>query len=376
MVRLIICLFCFLGLTLNSQEFIRVGLFRASKISSIAIFPKGNSTTINIGENIHFTGKSDSIPFYVSANGNLIDVFYESVKLGSVKQVSFESNPEDYLFFKPSRPDFKGNNYKGKLLITSKEGILNTINELPVNTYLNGVIRGEIGFDKDPVVYEVHAIMSRTYAYRFYNKHKYEGFNVCDQTHCQVYKGFFNYEQFTNSIGITNNKVMYDSVDHTLAEGLFHANCGGITNSSENVWSGKLNYCRSIEDTFCINGKHAHWEFKCSREEFFDKINLDLKNISCEDICYYSDARSIRIPLGTTEFNTITLRNVFKLKSSFFNLECNPETDSILVSGRGFGHGVGLCQEGAIRMAELCYSANEILQFYYNGVLIEEYFIQ
>ena len=85
MVRLIICLFCFLGLTLNSQEFIRVGLFRASKISSIAIFPKGNSTTINIGENIHFTGKSDSIPFYVSANGNLIDVFYESVKLGSVK---------------------------------------------------------------------------------------------------------------------------------------------------------------------------------------------------------------------------------------------------------------------------------------------------
>lgn len=373
MFRCFLILYCLLSLTLNSQEAIRVGLFRASKINSVAIYPKGNSTTIHIGVNTHFTGKSDSIPFYLIANGNYIDVFYESIKLGSAKQVAIESNPEDYLFFKPSRPDLKGNNYKGKLLITSNEGILNLINELPLNTYLNGVIRGEIGFDKDPVVYEVHAIMSRTYAYRFFNKHSHEGFNVCDQTHCQVYKGFFDYEQFTNSIEITENKVLFDSVDYSLAEGLFFANCGGITNSSEDVWSAKLSYCRSTIDSFCLEGKHANWEVIFSREKFADLINYE-ESLNCDDICYYAETRSKWISIAGHNFNTITLRNVLKLKSSFFNVECDTESDSVIISGRGFGHGVGLCQEGAIRMAELCYNADEILKFYYRGILIDSYF--
>ncbi|MEX1188351.1 MAG: SpoIID/LytB domain-containing protein [Bacteroidia bacterium] len=364
---LLLIIFC---TNAHSQEIIRVGLFKASKIKAIEVFPEGCSSTIEIGEAIKFSGNSGNSPFYLSGDGNQITVFFNDIKIGSAKEIVINNNSNDFFFFKPAIPDLKGNSYKGKVIFRSSNGVISSVNELPVNDYLNGVIRGEIGFDKDPVVYEVHAIISRTYVYRFFNKHESEGFNVCDQTHCQVYKGFFDYEQFINSIEISDGIVLRDPIDFSFAEGLFHANCGGRTNASEDVWSAKLSYCRPVIDSFCLTGKHANWEKQYSIKDLEKKLGIESSQLLCEDYCFFSNDRVKKIRLGYHDYETISLRNILKLKSSYFNWEC--DSDSVIISGKGFGHGVGLCQEGAIKMAEMCFSAEDILQFYYSGILIDQ----
>ena len=65
------------------------------------------------------------------------------------------------------------------------------------------------------------------------------------------------------------------------------------------------------------------------------------------------------------------LRDEFKLKSTFFSAEIIDE--NILLKGRGFGHGVGLCQEGAINMAKLGYKHEQILNYYFNGMYLNKY---
>ena len=60
------------------------------------------------------------------------------------------------------------------------------------------------------------------------------------------------------------------------------------------------------------------------------------------------------------------LREEFNLKSTFFS--CYPDGDDVLIKGRGFGHGVGLCQEGAMKMARLGFDYTQIARFYFPGV--------
>jgi stage II sporulation protein D len=64
------------------------------------------------------------------------------------------------------------------------------------------------------------------------------------------------------------------------------------------------------------------------------------------------------------------IRSDFKLKSNFFSVSATPKEVTFI--GRGYGHGVGLCQEGAMHMAKIGYKYNEIIQFYYKGVTIVE----
>lgn len=359
-----------LSLSACASDVIRIGLFKASKISAIDIYLSSYDTEILIGSEFVFSGKSSEIPYKIVADNNLISVYYNSLKLGTSTEVRIICKHNQTILFKPNRPDYPGNNYTGEIIFKATSGLINSVNELPMNTYLNGVIRGEIGFDKDPVVYEVHAIMSRTYAFRFLDKHKGEGFNLCDQTHCQVFKGYFDYEQFDHSIYLTNNLILV-SDDKKLVEGLFHANCGGVTSASEDVWSAKLEYCRPVVDTFCIHGKHANWEVIMKKSELLNKLDLNENDVSCDDICYYNNDRSVYLSINSSNWKTVDLRTKLKLKSAYFNFEC--DSNLVIISGKGFGHGVGLCQEGAIKMAELCFSAEEILKFYYRGAVLEAF---
>ena len=87
-----------------------------------------------------------------------------------------------------------------------------------------------------------------------------EGFELCDQTHCQVFKGYYDYTSYKQAIQSTKNLVVLDSLKGDLAELLFHSNCGGQTCASEDVWKSTLTYCRSIRDTFCLGSQQAIWK--------------------------------------------------------------------------------------------------------------------
>jgi stage II sporulation protein D len=365
---------CLLTRSLIAQEEqVRVGLFRASEISSVQ-FEMGENTWVEIEPGVRIWGEKSAAKIQVQAKGNLLEIRTNSLVLGSTNKVRFHSNSGHALFLKPLKPDYKGNKYAGDIIVTASTGKLKFINQVNETDYLVGVLRGEVGYNKPLSLYQVHAILSRTYARYYQWRHKSEGFELCDQTHCQVYKGYFDYDPYRLAVLTTQNIVVKDSSTGNLAELLFHSNCGGFTNASEDVWKSTLSYCRSTEDTFCLASKNAFWSTRITLVKFCEKLALPYPNDSisklefCTSICSFEENRPQQIQLADKTFRMIDLRTRFDLKSAWFDWECR--NDSVYFYGKGFGHGVGLCQEGAIRMAELGFSPDAILRHYFTGILI------
>jgi stage II sporulation protein D len=354
---------------------IKVGLFRASVIKEISI-ELNEGSQLCLQSNLNIWGTKNHPIFQLSAKDNKIEVYQNAQFLGLFKQIICQSGSGFSVNLKPIKPQLKGNKYSGKITISAENGFLKMINKIQEADYLSGVLRGEVGYDKSNSLYEVHAILSRTYARFYKDRHRSEGFELCDQTHCQVFKGFNDYKPYHQSIQATKNTVVLDSLNGELAELLFHSNCGGQTNASEDVWKTTLTYCRSVYDTFCLKSQQAIWVKQFPLDVFCTKINVSLpsdsisKNSLCDAICSFSRNRPNEIYIGNKKFKMTDLRTQLNVKSAWFDWECNGET--VYLSGKGFGHGVGMCQEGAIRMSELGFSPSQIIKHYYRNVIISK----
>ncbi len=366
--------FIFFFHCVNAQgNMLKIGLFRASIIKEISL-ELSEHYQINTQANMHVWGSEKRPKLQIKAQGNSIELFQNDIFLGSLKQVVCNSMDSFSILLKPIQPNYKGNKYSGELRISSINGALKIINYVNEADYLTGVLRGEVGYDKSNALYEVHAILSRTYARFYKDRHRSEGFELCDQTHCQVFKGHYDYNQYQQAILSTKDLVVIDSVKGDLAELLFHSNCGGQTCASEDVWKSTLTYCRSIRDTFCLRSQQAIWQKQISLDLFCNKLNIGMpidstaKNSLRDAICSFSLNRPEMLNIGNKKFKTTELRTRLNLKSAWFDWECRG--DSVYFYGRGFGHGVGMCQEGAIRMSELGYSPSQIIKHYYRNVII------
>lgn len=368
----IFCLFLCSYVHSIGQSSIKVGLFTSSTIKSVEITLNGDDALLEIGKDLSFFASSKDEKFMLVPEGRHVAVYLKSFPIGRALEIKIRTTAPSNCFYKPVQPDLRGNNYSGILTIKNSNGKLIAVNELDSDIYLAGVLRGEIGFDKPVEVYKMHAIMSRTYAKHYMQRHKSEGYNVCDQTHCQVYKGWFDYAPFHEAIAATFGKIILNKGDNNAAECLFHSNCGGITNSSEQVWSARLPYCRTVIDTFCRSSKNANWSKQIPLSDFNKKLKIPgSKQIGiCDSICTFQNSREQTILFNGQTIDLIYLRNTLDLKSTWFNWECI--NDTVLIWGRGYGHGVGVCQEGAIKMAELGYTAEDILHHYYYNIRISD----
>ena len=250
-------------------------------------------------------------------------------------------------------------------------------NEVKLEKYLASVLAAEIGFNAQPEFLKAKAIICRTYAIGSPNRHSTDGYLLCSEVHCQVYKGNKDItSQIIHALKATEGQIITDSLKNPIIAA-FHSNCGGKTQNSEVGWTTSLPYLRSVTDTFCLNQPHAKWEvtipfnkwnayIASSSQNFNDSSITKSLNGTVEDP--FSLERQKYFTYKGKQILTKKLRLDWKFKSSWFTI--TEQKDSILVQGRGYGHGIGLCQEGAMHMAELDLTHEEIIHFYYTGVLI------
>jgi stage II sporulation protein D len=152
----------------------------------------------------------------------------------------------------------------------------------------------------------------------------------------------------------------------------FYSNCGGQTMNSEDVWSKPVSCLRSINDSFCLRKTNALWEKKIPKDLWLDYIKtkygypVNDTGMVRKVLSFDQPYRKVYL-LNDNYFIPLKfVREDMKFKSTFFTIR--EEGDNVVFTGRGFGHGVGLCQEGAKRMAELGYSYTKILNYYYTNV--------
>jgi stage II sporulation protein D len=357
--------------TLGQQ--LRIGVLRDYKTKRI-LFSYNNGSYSVYGDTVSFGSilQNEFIDIS-SAPNNKVLLKKGAVALGYYDKVFVTQNyPNTSLSLTSKSPVVKERKYKDDFVITGgAEGLL-IVNLVDINNYLAGVIESEGGGGKELEYYKVQALMSRTYVLKYQARHSKEGFNLCDRTHCQAYHHMMRFTPIIDSaVRQTDGIVMMDRNDQLL-DAYFHANCGGQTCEPEYVWNKAVPYLTTFKDTFCIYTKQATWEKRVSQYKWqkflVSKYNYPFTDSLSGHLIFtfeqpqrlaFYQSPALGIPLRD-------LREEFKLKSTFFS--CRPDGNDVLIQGRGFGHGVGLCQEGAMKMAKYGYNYLQIAEYYFPNV--------
>jgi stage II sporulation protein D len=287
------------------------------------------------------------------------------------------SAPDEYAYFrlKPALPVLDSREYLADLQVEISMNSLLMVNEIDVEKYIMGVSETEAGRRCELEYYKVQAILSRTFAYRNLARHKTEGFHLCDAVHCQAYKGrnIWN-EDVEIGTEVTDGLVLADG-DSVLLSAAYHANSGGETRGAEDVWLTGKQYLRPVLDPFSLNQPGAKWKKSIPAGDWIRY--LQAKGVFVGELL---DTSLLEMPVkhrqdyylfGQDSLLFSVIRDDYQLRSDFFGV--NIEGDQVVLDGRGYGHGVGLSQEGAMEMARKGYRYTAILNYYYHQIQLIHY---
>lgn len=370
-----ISLFVFFGLRAHDYDRVSIGILSADSPQAIQVIThRGDYDLIAAGQTIHTLKEGERMSFV--RYGEVVQVSIPGKVIGRYKEAKLvTTHSEGYFRLYVLRPGKNERVYDDDLHVSISNSKLRLVNRVDLEKYVAGVVEAESGKEKTLEFYKVQAIISRTYALSNLRKHWRDGFNLNDQVSSQVYHGKCRWEpQILAATQITEGKVLVDS-EMNLITAAFHSNSGGETVGSEAVWSSALPYLTPRRDEFSMEGKHTTWEKPISKEKWLNYLANKYK-LPVSDTLVRYEALNFEQPVREVYFleeaYRIPLKEIRKdwhLKSTYFDVK--PYTaDSLILYGRGYGHGAGLSQEGAIRMGELGYPYEEILHFYYNDIHI------
>ncbi len=309
----------------------------------------------------------------LKSSGSEIEVFQNNSLILKSKEITLKSSGFINTFeIEPTKPSYAKRIYDDDLTVRVSGKNLILINRVELERYVAGVVESEgTGTTTDSDFFVLQAIACRTYALANVRKHIHEGFHLCDDVHCQLYRGRCRNSLILMSASKTTGKVIIDETGKMITAA-FCSNSGGQTMNSEDVWTLPTPYLRSIIDTFSLKGRNYKWEVRMPTSEWLDFLKTKY-NYPIEDSLKRQKALNFKQENRLVYFpDSIHLKDIrldLGLRSTFFSVI--HLGDEILLDGRGYGHGVGLSQEGAIEMIKQGYSYEDVIYFYYQNVKIE-----
>lgn len=269
---------------------------------------------------------------------------------------------------------FNNHKYSGEFVVSkSSDGKILVVNKLPLEEYLVGIVASEMPANWPIEAIKAQAVTARTYA--IYQRSGKNGDYDLEATVLdQVYEGIpANEGNVRQAVEETSGATL--SYHGKPFKSFFHSLCGGQTESAQNVWGDK-NLFPTIKDEYCLRAPNSKWMYVISKPKLASKLNnsgfpaTTITSIEIESRKDNPRVATITIGTGTqtfflqgSDFRKIVGYN--QLRSTWFNASMSGDT--ITFSGRGYGHGVGMCQWGAKGMAEAGRSYKEILEHYYPG---------
>ena len=262
------------------------------------------------------------------------------------------------------------------------------VEEIDLEKYLEGVLVSEMPAKFDIEALKAQAVASRTYAVsKILSENKIHNVaDVCDTVHSQAYIDEEDYEnkfgskvdeyisKIRKALNETRGEVLFYN-GNIVKNALYFAVSSGVTEEASEVFSFYEPYLKSVDSKFDQDAPNASKEYVFKEKEFLNKINdnyenANVKNFDDIEIVDYTTSGSIeKIRLGNEVIRGLDFRYLFGLNSS--NIIMEKKGEDIVINVKGYGHGVGLSQWGAGKMAELGYSYDEILKHYYTGVEIK-----
>lgn len=310
--------------------------------------------------------------------------------------------------------------YAGNLKMQPNSyGNYTLVNQVPLETYLRGVVPHEIGSGAPFAAAQAQTIIARTYALRNLRRFKADGYQLCANTHCQVYWGLTGTSDRSDS-AIASTRGLVLTYNNELVDALYSSTTGGVTASFSDIWNGEERpYLQAVVDSpqviWDISNKSLADEatfrqfislkdgfneagrsvFRWNKSSNIDQLSADLnrylKRIKHPLVGFNKIQKmevTKRSPSGRIlEMTVNTDKGVVKLyktevrsafgppRSTLFYIDpiygANQQLKGYAFVGGGFGHGVGLSQYGSYNLANLGWSPELILSFYYPGTEIK-----
>ena len=271
-----------------------------------------------------------------------------------------------------------GSIFRGFLSIHAELDNLYTINHVDLEQYLYGVIPEEMPTRWDKQALMAQAVAARTYALCMKTKNRHEAYDIRATTAAQVYGGYAA-ENARTTRAVNNTKGQVMTHNGRLIVAYFHSNSGGHTEDPVNVWNVKIPYLRAVPDDFSTSAPGNTWEFYMSYSAISHCLNRNGLAVGpinrLKIIEKSSSGRNRKIQIVTGQKAVTISGNMFrasigeaKLKSTMFTLTTNKK--GVLFKGKGYGHGVGMSQWGARKMAMNGVSYQNILKYYYQNIKI------
>ena len=275
-----------------------------------------------------------------------------------------------------------GRRYRGSLELRHRGAGLTAVNIVPVDDYLLSVVPEEMPTDWPAEALKAQSVAARSFALKSRGRHAAEGYDLCTTTHCQLYKGIASEKTAsTAAVRATRGEVL--TYGGQPIEALFHTDSGGMTESSEDVWGNPIPYLRAVRDTPLGT---MPWTKTMSTAALEQKLAAKghaigrLRAIELSPLAVGRAAKDrtasgrVRAMTVTGTKGSVTLsgnawRSLLGLKSTLFSAKLTK--DSVTFTGFGAGHGLGISQWGAERLAETGKSYADILHHYYTGVTLQ-----
>lgn len=271
--------------------------------------------------------------------------------------------------------------YVSNEVIRVKNVSTNEIYKVPFEEYIKGVLAGEMPTDFELEALKAQAVAARSYVLIQASKNEDKDYDVVNTVDNQVYlsdeelkeKWKDKYVSKINKIkkAVTETKGEYLSYEGELVEALFFSTSTGKTENSEEVFSSKVPYLRSVVSAWDEASPVYEDTNSFELSDFYQKLGLEYSDkINYEVLETTSTGRVKKIKINGTEFNGRDVATKLKLRSNYFSI--NQNGTKVTIATKGFGHGVGMSQYGALGMAKEGYTYDKILKYYYQGTEIKK----
>lgn len=371
-------------------ESVEVRVLSNHRLARLDCFSPGGGLTLlgDQGER-RAVRTTENHPLQISRSGGRVRISSGKHVLGTFSRARLEP-VQGLLVLKPGGKTRRS--YRGSFTLEpDPERGVRVINRVSLDDYQKSVLPSEMGGGAPQDAYKAQAVLARTWVLVRLGRHRAEGYDFCDLTHCQSYQGA-DWERTNSSWAVDSTEGEIVTYKGAPIEVFYHSTCGGHTARAEEIWGDvKEPYLTGIPDSaerraFCQGSEHMRWRFSASLKALRQALAKSpetnpgkaLKDVV--PVAYEASGRVSRVRIVGTQTREVT-GEVFRtavcralgwstVKSTWFTV--HRQKGRIVLVGRGFGHGVGLCQWGARGRALAGETYRQIIEAYYPGAKVEK----
>lgn len=266
------------------------------------------------------------------------------------------------------------------------------VEEMDINEYLKCVVAAEMPADFEEEALKAQAVAARTYLYAHIEEaekgnvtESHNGAPICtDSKHCQAYiseekrreswdDADNKWNKISKAVEDTTGQIM--TYNGEIISAVFHSTSSGTTEAAVDVWGSEVPYLQSVPSAGDEQSPKYKSELTVSEEEFKNTVSEKIEGTDWTkgligNISRSSTGGIVSIDVGGVNIKGTELRNLFSLRST--NVDIVQKDGNVVMSVKGYGHGVGMSQYGANYMASQGKKYDEILKTYYSGIKIEK----